>query len=108
MGWPMPDKPDTSALPVEFHFQEVFTGQQIDLRVGSKIKARIVVRTKFQTGLAHIEILQLHEGEEVILKIAAQNLETAINVEKSKPYVTVRMIDGQLKVEKTATPPGYL
>jgi len=92
----------------EFHFQEVFTGEQIKIITHHKVQAQIVARTKFQTGLAHIETLELADKEEVTLLIEELNLELTFEVDAKKPFLAIRMADGNLQVDYTATRPGYL
>ena len=92
----------------EFHFQEIFTGERIDILTGDEVRAQVVAKTRFQTGLAHIETLELCDGEEVTLRIEELNLKVTVRVDVTKPFVTVRMMDGQLQVENAAMSPGYL
>lgn len=102
------DKQDCEKSTIEFHFQEIFTGEQIVIKLGDEVRAQIVAKTRFQTGLAHIESLELCEGEEVTLYIGEMDLKAIVKVDVSKPFVTVKMRDGQLQVENTAMRPGYL
>lgn len=92
----------------EFHFQEVFTGERIDMISGGTVHAQIVAKTRFQTGLAHIETLRLRNGEQVVIAIEKMNLRKTVKVDVAKPFVTLKMIDGSFQVEKTETRPGYL
>lgn len=92
----------------EFHFQEIFTGERIDLITGDEVRAQIKAKTRFQTGLAHIEILRLSDGEEVVIAVGELDHKAIIKVNVTKPFVTVRMMDGRLQVENTETRPGYL
>lgn len=93
---------------VEFHFQEGFTGQNFDLTVSGKTVATIFATTRFQTGLAHIEPLMLRDGEEVIIRSRETAQESAVKVHWTKPFVTVRHVNGVLEVGETTTTPGYL
>ena len=76
--------------------------------IGDEVQAQVRAKTRFQTGLAHIESLELCDGEEVTLLIGELNLKATVNVDVTKPYVTVNMVDGQLQVGNTAMSPGYL
>jgi hypothetical protein len=67
-----------------------------------------VTKTRYQTGLAHIEPLKLCDGEEVVLMIGEWNLKATVKVDVTKPFVTVKMMDEQLQVENTDMSPGYL
>ncbi len=92
----------------EFHFQEIFSGERIDILTGGNVRAHVVATTRFQTGLAQIEKITLCDQEEVTLLIKELNLEASLRVDITKPFVTVNMRNGQFQVDKTSTRPGYL
>lgn len=98
---------DASAFRVEVHLQEVFSGETVRLAVGGRDRARLEARTRFQTGLAGIETLTVHEGEEVTIRVDGSRFAT-VAAERSRPYIVVTMSDGRLDVTKTACCPGYL
>jgi hypothetical protein len=104
------DKPELqkTTTSVEFHFREGFRGVRIDILGGGRVLAQVLAKTRFQSGLAHIEILELHDGDEVQLLIGELNLETDIKVDATRPFVLVELMDGNLRVEDTATRPGYV
>ena len=102
------DERDCGKKPIEFHFQEIFRGERIDIMTGDEILAQVTAKTRFQTGLAHIETLELCDGEEVRLEIRELDLKASLEVDVTRPYVTVNLIDGQLRVETTTVSPGYL
>lgn len=99
--------PDTSAFKIEVHLQEVFSGETVWLTVAGRERARLEARTRFQTGLAGIETLTVHEGEEVTIEVDGSSCAN-VTAERSRPYIVVKMLDGRLEVTKTARCPGYL
>lgn len=99
---------DCEKAAIEFHFQEIFCGERIDIMINDEIQAQVMAKTRFQTGLAHIETIELCDGEEVTLVIGELDLKARVHVDVTKPYVTVNMTDGQLRLENIATSPGYL
>ena len=101
-------EPSTGTTPIQFHFQELFTGEQIDLLAGDRALARFVARTRFQTGLAHIERLELADGDEVTVRIDELDLEATVTVDPDRPFVAIRLENGQLQIESRATTPGYV
>lgn len=94
--------------PIEIHFQEVFSGERIEVLAGGAIVAEITAKTRFQTGLAHIERLRLRDGEEVTLRIPALGLETRTTIELARPYLAVNLSNGQLTARRLTTSPGYV
>lgn len=102
------DERECAKSSFEFHFQEIFTGERIDIITGDEVRAQIMAKTRFQTGLAHIETLKLCDEEEVVLMIGELNLKATVKVDVTKPFVTVKMMDEQLQVENTDMRPGYL
>ena len=101
-------EPPSGATLIEFHFQELFTGERIDLLAGDRVLARFVANTRFQIGLAHIERLELADGDEVTVRIDERGLQATVTVDIDKPIVTVRLMDGQLQIESRSTTPGYV
>lgn len=94
--------------PIEIHFQEIFSGERIEVLAGGVVVAEIKAKTRFQTGLAHIERLRLHEGEEVTLRIPALGLETTALIEAARPYLAVTLSHGRLSAHSVAACPGYV
>lgn len=103
-----PRKRESEKVLVEFHFVEFFSNDRIDISVGDEVRSQVVATTKFQTGLAHIERLELHDGEKVSLRIEESNLETTLKVDINAPFIIVRLTDRQLRAEAAPTSPGYL
>lgn len=94
--------------PIEIHFQEIFSGEHIEVSAGGTVLADVTAKTRFQTGLAHIERLRLHDGEEVTLRIPALGLETKAVIEVARPYLAVTLSNGRLSAHSVATCPGYV
>lgn len=105
-----PDIPreNNATTSFEFHFQEGFRGERVKLQCGDSVPIEILARTRFQTGLAHIETLELTDGQEVSIHITELDIETTFKVDAAKPFVTLTIVDGLLRVGNTATRPGYL
>ena len=99
---------DCSKSSFEFHFQEIFTNERIDIITDNEVRAQVVAKTQFQTGLAHVEKLELKDEEEVTLLIRELNLKSTFKVDATKPFVTIRKTDDALHVDHTAKRPGYL
>ncbi|MEH6631562.1 MAG: hypothetical protein V7776_12070 [Halopseudomonas aestusnigri] len=108
-------------MMLELHFQEGFDGEDIEIIVGNRVVTRLKLRTRMQTGLAHIEKLMPFEDEarqEVQIAIAelgqiccikAADNDTVYEVGKSEPeFVLVNLQDGKLTFQTTYTAPGYL
>ena len=70
--------------------------------------AEITARTKFQTGLAHIETLSLEDGGDVSVRIDALGFEARHQVDTAKPFVTVTLTDEGLLLDDTDRRPGYV
>ena len=100
--------PEAARVAVEFHFTEVFTGQVARLRFGDGQTETPPLQTRFQTGLAHIEELELPDGEEVICELDDLDLQATITVDAMRPFVVVSLAGDRLDVAFEATSPGYL
>ena len=94
--------------PIEIHFQEIFSGERIEVLAGGAIVADVTAKTRFQTGLAHIERLRLRDGEEVTLRIPALGLETKAMIEAARPYLAVTLSNGRLSAHSVVACPGYV
>ena len=101
-------KEEGPKLNIELQFTEGFTGQNISIRVEGEIVANFTAQTKFQTGLAHIEMLDLRDGKEVTVTIGEPEIELRLDVDASQPFITFVLQDGTLNVSKTDKRPGYL
>lgn len=92
----------------EFHFKEGFTGQTLEIVSSGRVRATVTARTRLQIGLAHIETIELDDGEEVLIREKSTNTETSIRVHHGKPFVVVQWVDGKLEAEAVGQSPGYL
>ena len=91
----------------EIHFTEGFTGQSVIIEAGDRRIAEPELRTRFQTGLAHIETLDLEEGEKV--SFHAEGIEEkSFTAETERPFVVVRLDNGALDIAKSHDRPGYV
>lgn len=93
---------------IEVHFQEGFVGQQIDISVDGQLMISFEARTRFQTGLAHIEPMTVREDQVVAIAIDELGIRDSFHIEASFPYVTVNLADGQMLIRQTEMLPGYL
>lgn len=99
---------EKATTTIELHFREGFRGVQIDILSGRQLLTQVFAKTRFQSGLAHIESLNLHDGDEVRLLIGELGIETDFKVDATRPFVLVELMDGNLRVGDTATRPGYV
>jgi hypothetical protein len=92
----------------EFHFREGFTGQTFEIVSAGIVRATVTARTRLQIGLAHIEAIELHDGEEVLIRQKATQNETSIRVHHDRPFVVLQWVNGKLEAEAIGQSPGYL
>lgn len=95
-------------MQLELHFTEGFSGEEISILVEGRIVAEFSAQTKFQTGLAHIETLDLPVGEEVVVNFSKPETSVHLDVDASHPFVTFALQDEVLITRKTDIRPGYL
>lgn len=94
--------------PIEFHFQEGFSGQTFEIVASGRVCATVTVRTRYQIGLAHIETIELKDGAEVVIREQATQTETSIQIHHDKPFVVLKLVNGTLEAEAIGQSPGYL
>lgn len=99
---------DCDETTFEIHFQEGFSGEPVELMAGDAIVSQFTVQTRFQTGLARIEILDLCDGEEVMIRIGEEESGSTFRVDATRIFVTVTLQDGVLQIKHTDIRPGYL
>jgi hypothetical protein len=92
----------------EFHFQEGFTGNTVELAVDGKSSARFEARTRVQIGLARIETLALEAGQTVSIALPALGLKRDFLVSAADRWVTVNVADNTLVVQSVQAGPGYV
>lgn len=95
-------------MKLELQFTEGFSGQEVSIEVEGRTVAEFAPRTKLQTGLAHIEVLDLHHGQEVTINFSNPKASVHLDVDASQPFVTFAVQDGVLTTNTTDTRPGYL
>jgi hypothetical protein len=93
---------------IELHFQEGFTGDDVDIYVEGKPVAHFAARTRLQTGLAHIETLDVPVGATVEIAIPARGCRNRISITKETSHVTINLEDQQLRIQSSKETPGYL
>lgn len=94
--------------PIEFHFQEGFSGQTFEIIASGHICARVTASTRYQIGLAHIETIELKDGEEVVIRDQTTQSQTFIQIHHDKPFVALKLVNGKLEAEASSQSPGYL
>lgn len=70
--------------------------------------ATVTLKTRMQTGLAHVETLHLTDGEEVTLVCEERHLTSKIKVDATQPFIIVALMDGVFEIVVTDQMPGYL
>jgi hypothetical protein len=92
----------------EFHFQEGFDGQRIAIIASGRTLARITAKTRPQTGLAHIEVLQLSAGDQLKLIVEGDARAAQFTLSDTEQYIVINLTANALQVAPSATCPGYL
>lgn len=92
----------------EFHFVEGFSNQKIDIEPSDHKPVGLVATTRFQIGLAHIEVLNLYDGEGVNVGINSMGINQLINVNSQKKFVIINLVDEDLHIEFLIARPGYV
>ncbi|WP_048709316.1 hypothetical protein [Microvirga massiliensis] len=82
---------------IELHFREGFDGQEIEVMVNGQPVASFTARTRMQIGLAHIEKLEIGEGDSVIVRIG--NTERTVPVAKGVSQYAIDLREGGLTIE---------
>lgn len=95
-------------ITCEFHFQEGFNGETVEVRVEGESCLKFEAKTRMQLGLARIETLQLQKGQLVSIVIAALGLYQDIRIGSAERWVTVNIADHTLVVRSVQEMPGYV
>lgn len=95
-------------MEYELHFQEVFSGENVEIIIDGVIVSSITLQTRFQTGLAHIEKLQLQPGQKVEIRIVELKINTILHLKEDFMYVIINLHNGVLLTRATDRLPGYL
>lgn len=93
---------------VEFHFQEGFRGETVTVESGGKHLVQAALRTRLQTGLAHIEKADLAVGQTVVVAIPELQLEAKYTIAGNDRWITVNVADRSLTIRSVPDRPGYV
>lgn len=95
---------------VIIHFQEGFAGEAVELWQGRKRLGEWPMRTRLQTGVAHIESLELKPGTELRLAMPATGVKASLKAPQTGgAHVFLVNFDGQeLRITEAEDEPGYL
>lgn len=92
----------------ELHFQEGFSGESVVVEVDGLPVSRFTANSRFQTGLAHIERVQITDGSEIKIAIPAAGAKATIKASRLTPYIVINLKDKRLLLEANAESPGYM
>lgn len=95
-------------MKYEIHIQEIFQGEEIVLSINGLETARFEAHTRFQIGLAHVESIEIKEGDTITLKTEALNNEVQVTAETKKPFLAVTLHDGRLEANAKKSTPRYI
>lgn len=95
------------SLPIELHFQDDFTGQQIEVRHDGKVIEAFAARTRYQTGLAHIVKLRAPVGARIDITVDGGRPHPLQTVQGVIDYA-VRLTPGGLTVQPSPDRLTYL
>jgi len=96
---------------IELHFQDAFSGETIQILLNGKLIAERAMKTRYQTGLAHIEKLDAKAGDEIEVRVAGSAVDSKIKVVNSdnntKNYKVI-MKSGRISIDYSKDPLLYL
>lgn len=92
----------------ELHFQEGFSGETVAVAVNGEIRLRFEARTRLQTGLARLEILDVNPGETITISVPQRNSHGEFRPSGATYILTVNLVAGVLLVRPAASAPGYI
>ena len=90
---------------IEIHFQEHFAGEPVEVRINNRKVAAFAATTRYQIGLAHIEKVEIDDGDQVTVVVAGQTIRVPL-ADDVDVYV-VRLADGIPSIEPARGPIGY-
>lgn len=93
---------------IEFHFQEGFAGETVTVRSDGATLVNETMRTRLQTGLAHIATVELAAGKTAIVAVPDKNLESKHAIVDTDRWIAVNLVDRSLKVRSVPDRPGYV
>jgi hypothetical protein len=68
----------------ELHFQEGFSGENVEVLLDGRTMAEFEARTRMQIGVAHIEKLALDPGQTITVRIKDRDIEGSITAVAGK------------------------
>lgn len=91
-------------------FQEGFFGEQLEIRSGHHVLARLNPRTRLQTGWAHRAEIDADPGDELVIALPDAGLEArfAAPAANGGHYILVNRDEHALRINQTEDEPGYL
>lgn len=92
---------------VEFHFQEFFRGEEIQILVNGASVAAFPATTRPQIGLAHVEPVAVAAGDRVTVRISGTGERTVEIVDDAK-YWRVNLAGNTISIEPMHDNPGYV
>ncbi|WP_156254482.1 hypothetical protein [Sandarakinorhabdus oryzae] len=89
-------------------FQEGFTGDDLEIRAGHHVVARLNPRTRLQTGWAGRSEIAADPGDTLVIALPDTGLETRFAVPADARYILVNRDEHGLRITNTEDEPGYL
>ena len=93
---------------IELHFQDVFSGEEIEILLNDMVVAKRSMKTRFQTGLAHIEKLNVDLGDEIEVRVAGQSSGDSIKVLQNIYDYRITMSNASINIEASKDRLRYL
>jgi hypothetical protein len=92
----------------EIHFGEGFDGDAVTLSVDGQPIKTMVLTTKMQLGLAHIERVDLKARQMVTVSLDSSGSNAELRLQKSKIILKVSKQENAVVIESTDVSPGYV
>jgi hypothetical protein len=96
----------TGTLRIDF--QEGFSGEQLEIRAGQHVLARLQPRTRLQTGWADRVEIAADPGDALVIALPDSGLETRFAAPAAGTYILVNRDEHALRINHTEDEPGYL
>ena len=96
------------SVSCEIHFQEGFAGESVTVAVDGKQRAKFVVRTRLQTGLARMEAVKVDPGQVVSIEVPSLSAREEFRVGPKDHWLSVNLVSNSLQVRSEPSMPGYL
>ena len=95
-----------TARSIELHFQELFSGEHIEVLHNGRTVAAFAATTRMQIGLAHIEHLDVADGDTVTVVAEGKRTEVPLVADADKYLVT--LVDGAIGITPASGVIGYV